>query len=810
MGRAHELFPIPDHRGIGDAGNGHQEFLQKLRLDQRAVPLRRIVIIHDQAVGQLRHSAIDHALRLCLQLFAPFERVQALRVDDLALLVHDVIELEQLLACLEVLQLDALLRLADRRRDPRMGDDFAFLGAGAIHDAGNAVGAEQPHQVVFEREKEDALPRIALAPRPAAQLAVDAPRLVPLGPDDDEAARRILVALVLFELRVAEIGLFDRLAERGLARLDPAHLTLLHAEAEFDVGAAAGHVGRDRDGPGLSRLRHDFGFALVILGVQYFVLQAAPLHQARQCFRHFDVRRADQNRQAALVLALDLLHDRVVLLLARLVDEVVLVHPPHRPVGGNHRDVELVDLMELGLFGLGGPGHAGELLVHAEVVLDRDGGEGLRLLSYGNAFLGLHGLVQTVRPAAPGHQPAGELVHDEDLAVLHDVLDVFLVQRVRLEQLVDDVQRLALRRVFGFHHAAPFDLLLRREVGVVLQLVDGVRDVGHDEERRILRRHRLDALVGEVHGPAALVHDEVQVVLDVPHLLIARRQLAVGQAVELHALDLLFDALLVQQLQQLLVLRHAELRLVEQRRTFVSRIRVPQQRLRLRDEIVRDGGLLAHQLHDLRVELRVLLVRLGAHRAGDDQRGARLVDQDGIDFVDDRVDVRTLNPLLQAPHHVVAEIVEPELVVRAVRDVALVGGASLGAAGLGVVDAPDGEAEPLEEMAHPLRVAPRQIVVDGHEMRAAARQGVEVQRQRRDQRLPLARRHFGDFALVQHDPADELHIVGHHVPLQRVPRHDNLAAQQPAGRLANGRERFGQHIVERLLQLGNERLLGCA
>ena len=95
-------------------------------------------------------------------------------------------------------------------------------------------------------------------------------------------------------------------------------------------------------------------------------------------------------------------------------------------------------------------------------------------------------------------------------------------------------------------------------------------------------------------------------------------------------------------------------------------------------------------------------------------------------------------------------------------------------------------------------------------MRAAARQGVEVQRQRRDQRLPLARRHFGDFALVQHDPADELHIVGHHVPRQRVPRHDNLAAQQPAARLANGRERFGQHIVECLLQLGNERLLGCA
>src|SRR2546426_4298744 len=43
------------------------------------------------------------------------------------------------------------------------------------------------------------------------------------------------------------VGLLDLLPERRLVRRDAAHLTLLHAGAELDVGAAAGHVGRSEE-----------------------------------------------------------------------------------------------------------------------------------------------------------------------------------------------------------------------------------------------------------------------------------------------------------------------------------------------------------------------------------------------------------------------------------------------------------------------------------------------------------------------------------------------------------------------------------
>ena len=166
-----------------------------------------------------------------------------------------------------------------------------------------------------------------------------------------------------------------------------------------------------------------------------------------------------------------------------------------------------------------------------------------------------------------------------------------------------------------------------------------------------------------------------------------------------------------------------------------------------------------------------------------------------------------LDPLLEAPDHVVAQVVEPELVVRTVRDVAQVGGTTLRTAGLGVVDASHGHAEPLEEVAHPLRVAPGQVVVDGDEVRPAARERIQIERQRRDERLAFARRHLRDLPLVQHDGADELHVVGHHVPFQGVPCDHYLAAEQPARRLPHRREHLGQQIVQRLLQLADERLL---
>src|SRR3712207_5249333 len=85
-------------------------------------------------------------------------------------------------------------------------------------------------------------------------------------------------------------------------------------------------------------------------------------------------------------------------------------------------DVEVVDLDELLLLRLRSTGHPGELLVEAEVVLERDRGERLVLLLDPQPLLRLDRLVEALGPAAALHDPARELVDDLHLAVLDDVV----------------------------------------------------------------------------------------------------------------------------------------------------------------------------------------------------------------------------------------------------------------------------------------------------------------------------------------------------------------------------------------------------
>ena len=67
---------------------------------------------------------------------------------------------------------------------------------------------------------------------------------------------------------------------------------------------------------------------------------------------------------------------------------------------GIWHDLEPVGVRELTGLGVRGTGHAGELVVELEVVLQRDGREGLVLLLDPHALLRLHRLVQAVGPTA--------------------------------------------------------------------------------------------------------------------------------------------------------------------------------------------------------------------------------------------------------------------------------------------------------------------------------------------------------------------------------------------------------------------------
>ena len=178
-------------------------------------------------------------------------------------------------------------------------------------------------------------------------------------------------------------------------------------------------------------------------------------------------------------------------------------------------------------------------MVHAEVVLKRDRGVGLRGRFHLHIFLRFDGLVQAVGVASAVHNATRLLVYDFDLVVHHHVVHVLLEQGVGLQQLVHGVDARTLNRVVGHQLALFFEFGFL----VALAVVDGHqfrRQIRHGEEVLVLHvgRQELNALFRQLHLVLLLVDDEVELGIGFGHLA-----LVVGEVDGLGLEQLLLHAL---------------------------------------------------------------------------------------------------------------------------------------------------------------------------------------------------------------------------------------------------------------------------
>jgi hypothetical protein len=246
----------------------------------------------------------------------------------------------------------------------------------------------------LQREIEFRPAGVALTARTAAQLIVDAPAFVAFGTDDIKAAGFQGDFLLRFD--IGANGGFLILGQRAAARFFLEGEARFGVAAELNVGPAARHVGGDGDRVRHAGLRDDQRFLFVVFGVEHLRRDLLVLaQQIGEHFRFFDGHRAHQDRLAARVTLFDQLDNGGVFFVGRPVDLVVLVDADARHVGRHVDHFKAVDGAELFFFRHSGPGHAGQLGIHAEVILESDGGQGLVLVLNFDAFLGFDGLVQT-------------------------------------------------------------------------------------------------------------------------------------------------------------------------------------------------------------------------------------------------------------------------------------------------------------------------------------------------------------------------------------------------------------------------------
>jgi len=163
--------------------------------------------------------------------------------------------------------------------------------------------------------------------------------------------------------------------------------------------------------------------------------------------------------------------------------------------------------------------------------------------------------------------------------------------------------------------------------------------------------------------------------------------------------------------------------------------------------------------------------------ARDDQGGARLVDQNRIDLIDNGVVQSALAAVFDAVLHIVTQVVKAVFVVGAVGDVGGVGGFFLFVVLLRDNHA-HAHAQELIQRAHPFGVAAREVIVHRHHVHALARERIQVDGECGHQGLALARAHFGNLAVMQRNRAQHLYVKMAH-------------AKDALARLAHDGEGFG-------------------
>ena len=188
--------------------------------------------------------------------------------------------------------------------------------------------------------------------------------------------------------------------------------------------------------------------------------------------------------------------------------------------------------------------------------------------------------------------------------------------------------------------------------------------------------------------------------------------------------------------------------------------------------------LIVEPFHTGTILQKLLIVSLG-HGTADNQRGTGIVDKHAVHLVHDGIMMFALHQVIQVGAHIVAQIVEAELVVGTEGDVAAIGLLPALRMGFVLVDAIHAQAVELIKGAHPLRVTLAQVIIDRHNVHSLACKGIEENGKGCNKGLALACRHLGHTTLtvaftgllcriltaaVQHYATNQLDVIMHHIP----------------------------------------------
>ena len=166
------------------------------------------------------------------------------------------------------------------------------------------------------------------------------------------------------------------------------------------------------------------------------MFDAAALKGAAEFFGFFNTDRTNQNRLPLFVAGFDLLNNGLEFGFFCFIEHIGIVDADHGFVGGYLHAVQVINLLKFFAFGHGGTGHAGQFVIQTEIVLEGNGRQCAAFMADIHIFFRFDRLMQAVGIASAQHDASGELINDQNFAVLHHIINIALHNAVGFQCLI--------------------------------------------------------------------------------------------------------------------------------------------------------------------------------------------------------------------------------------------------------------------------------------------------------------------------------------------------------------------------------------
>ncbi|MBA7700893.1 hypothetical protein ES703_109618 [subsurface metagenome] len=196
------------------------------------------------------------------------------------------------------------------------------------------------------------------------------------------------------------------------------------ASPQYNIDAPPRHIGGYGYRPQLPCPSNNFRLFRMLFGIEYVVWYPPLLQEVAQVLRLLNRHGTNQHRPFLLIKLLNLSGYSLKLGLLILINAVGEVLTNHGLMSGDFHHIKFIYLVKLFSLGNRSAGHSRQLVIHAEVVLDGNGGKGSALPLNPDMLLGFYRLMQALGIAAANHQPPGKLIHNDNLTILYYIFAV--------------------------------------------------------------------------------------------------------------------------------------------------------------------------------------------------------------------------------------------------------------------------------------------------------------------------------------------------------------------------------------------------